>query len=166
MRRFDILLEGVVVGEGIERCGTVWCWSIRDEHKMAPGRLEFWANREEITVRYRDPADYNPDDIPPAAHASDGTPVYTATSPPPDGRVHPKYAGSPINRYFVGAVDDIIRAKRPKLWVFGHTHESIDTLFATTVTAEVTRLVANPYGYHDHDVNPAFNPALVIEVPS
>ncbi len=78
---------------------------------------------------------------------------------PIDRCVHHKYQGSSLNRYFVGDADDVLTNCLPVLWLFGHTHESMDVGFCET------RLVSNPYGYNDHEVNPAFNPALVIGVP-
>ena len=72
--------------------------------------------------------------------------------------VHPKYAGSPLNEFFVGSADHVL-AHAPALWIHGHTHESVD------YTVGRTRVVCNPYGYHDHDLNPHFNPQLVVELP-
>lgn len=73
--------------------------------------------------------------------------------------IHRKYIGSPENCFFVTPMDDVIEEIGPKLWLHGHTHESID------VTAQSgTRIICNPYGYAGHVVNPLFDPKLILEV--
>lgn len=76
--------------------------------------------------------------------------------------VHPKFIGSPLNRFFLGCMtrelDDLIEDRKPAAWLFGHTHESTD------IRIGKTRVVSNPYGYHGHETNPHFNPSLTIEV--
>jgi len=55
--------------------------------------------------------------------------------------VHPKWVGNNTNQFFVADMESVIRENKPKLWVFGHTHEIIrDRLYNTD-------LVANPKGY-------------------
>lgn len=76
--------------------------------------------------------------------------------------VHPRYAGSPINRFFVCDVEDVITdaptRSAPRLWLHGHTHESVDIQIAAT------RIVANPFGYRGHALNPAYSPRLLLKV--
>ncbi len=72
--------------------------------------------------------------------------------------VHPKYAGSNINRFFVGDIESLIRDRQPKLIAHGHTHESCDHMIGET------RVICNPLGYWDHEVNPNFVERLVVEV--
>jgi Icc-related predicted phosphoesterase len=45
-----------------------------------------------------------------------------------------------------------------QLWVHGHTHDSVDLDIAGT------RVVCNPRGYAPDDLNPEFQPGLVVEV--
>jgi Icc-related predicted phosphoesterase len=47
-----------------------------------------------------------------------------------------------LNRFFVNDMSDRINAKKPKLWVHGHTHDSCDY-----IAGERTRVVCNPKGY-------------------
>lgn len=47
----------------------------------------------------------------------------------------------------------------PKLWIHGHTHRSCDHQ-----SIPGTRVISNPYGYHDNDVNPRFIKHLVVEI--
>jgi Icc-related predicted phosphoesterase len=72
---------------------------------------------------------------------------------------HPKYAGDPLNAYFVCDLDDVIERSQPALWIHGHTHESMD------YQAGHTRVTCNPYGYFSFEVNPSFNRRLVIDLP-
>lgn len=59
--------------------------------------------------------------------------------------IHPKYAGSTINRFFLGDISDLlsprIYSETPKVIVHGHTHEPCDYM------AGDTRVVCNPLGY-------------------
>lgn len=72
--------------------------------------------------------------------------------------VHPKYKHDALNDFYVGAVEDLLKFKKPKVWLHGHTHESMDH------KVDETRVVCNPFGYMNKDVNPNFKPDLVIEV--
>jgi Icc-related predicted phosphoesterase len=72
--------------------------------------------------------------------------------------VHPKFADSNLNRFFVGDIEELIRRRQPKLVIHGHTHENCDYLIGET------RVVCNPFGYARHALNPAFREQLVIEV--
>lgn len=51
-----------------------------------------------------------------------------------------QYAGSPLNRFFVGEFGEIFE-QSPALWVYGHTHDKKDQMIKNT------RTVANPLGY-------------------
>lgn len=63
-----------------------------------------------------------------------------------------------INNYFANDLGDWISNLSDTTWLFGHTHDKID------ITIGETRLVANPYGYWAHEINPAFDGFLTIEV--
>ena len=72
--------------------------------------------------------------------------------------VDKKYQGSSLNPFFVCDMEQVIMKNKPKLWLFGHTHESVD------VTIGDTRLVCNPFGYARHEENHRFNPSLVVDI--
>jgi Icc-related predicted phosphoesterase len=72
--------------------------------------------------------------------------------------VHPKYAGSPINAFFVHDMSALIEERKPALAIHGHTHESVD------VTVGATRFLCNPYGYDGHEVNPNFDPGMTVVI--
>lgn len=74
--------------------------------------------------------------------------------------VHPMFKNDPLNDYFRANNDD--RVKQVDLWLFGHTHCSVDTMLGNT------RIVCNPRGYSKqfnlHPENPNFNRNLIIEI--
>lgn len=67
------------------------------------------------------------------------------------------WRGSTLNRFFVGDVPDYLLVV-PKLWIYGHTHDSTDV-----VTEWGGRFVCNPYGYEGHTVNFKHVPYKVID---
>lgn len=69
-----------------------------------------------------------------------------------------KWKSSPLNPFFVHDLRWLIEKRQPKLWIHGHTHEPVDVHIGNT------RLVANPFGYLDHEVQPKFRPDWVVEV--
>lgn len=58
-----------------------------------------------------------------------------------------------FNAYYCSKLD----LSGADLWLHGHTHESCDYVEGTT------RVVCNPRGYR-HQVNPNYNPALVLQI--
>lgn len=72
--------------------------------------------------------------------------------------VAPKYKNSATNHFFVREMDDLIRERRPALWVHGHTHEPVD------VTVGETRIVCNPLGYPGERQAVPFAPAFTVEI--
>jgi predicted phosphohydrolase len=71
--------------------------------------------------------------------------------------VAPRYAGSPLNRYFVHDLGDEV-VSRPKLWIHGHTHDSVDMRVGDC------RVVCNPFGYAGMEENPKFRPDFDVVV--
>jgi len=69
-----------------------------------------------------------------------------------------KWARSPLQPFYVTDMEEVIIDKKPKMWVFGHTHDSHDSMFHDT------RLICNPFGYSNHEENHEFQHDLVIEV--
>ena len=74
--------------------------------------------------------------------------------------IQPKYEGNSLNTYFYANNDE--RVKQADLWLFGHTHSSVD------IVLDKTRVICNPRGYSSyynlHPENPEFNPNLIIEI--
>jgi Icc-related predicted phosphoesterase len=70
--------------------------------------------------------------------------------------IDPRFAGSPLNRFFLCDVGHLLGPARPALWVHGHTHASCEYRIGET------RVVCNPAGYHGENVD--FNPRFVVDV--
>lgn len=62
------------------------------------------------------------------------------------------YPTDELNAYF--APEPVIPTTEVSHWLFGHTHDSVDT------TINNTRYLANPYGYLGHELNHNFHPRL------
>lgn len=67
-----------------------------------------------------------------------------------------RFAGSPLNVFFVHSMDRMIKILKPKLWIHGHTHDSVDCMIGDT------RVVANPFGY-PREINPQFIEKFLVE---
>lgn len=89
-----------------------------------------------------------------------GATVVVTHHAPSTRSVHPRFEGSLINGCFVSDLERLMGAERVRLWIHGHTHDSFD------YTVRGTRVLCNPRGYVVQGVgeNPAFDPALVVEV--
>ncbi len=63
-----------------------------------------------------------------------------------------------LNHYFANDLGGEIAELENVTWLFGHTHDSCDFMLGNT------RMVCNPYGYHNKEVNREFDPFKAIEV--
>jgi predicted phosphodiesterase len=63
-----------------------------------------------------------------------------------------------LNAAFASHLDPIVSASGAALWIHGHTHDSCDYKIATT------RVVCNPRGIAGFELNPRFDPNLVVEI--
>ncbi len=68
------------------------------------------------------------------------------------------YKENPINAFYVSDISDTIKERSPKLWVHGHSHESVDYIF------ENTRIVSNPFGYLNYETNNNFSFYKIVEI--
>lgn len=66
--------------------------------------------------------------------------------------VSPRYRGSLLNDFFEADQEALVRELHPKLWLHGHTHDSVDVMVGET------RVVCNPRGYWPDSLNPNFDP--------
>ncbi|OYV75650.1 MAG: hypothetical protein B7Z66_12050 [Chromatiales bacterium 21-64-14] len=62
-----------------------------------------------------------------------------------------------LNPAFCSDLEPLV--ERARLWVHGHSHDSCDYR-----TASGGRVVCNPRGYHPNELNPEFDPGLVVEI--
>lgn len=70
--------------------------------------------------------------------------------------VHPRWALEKTNGAYTAKCDHLI--DMADLWVYGHTHDSMD------MQPDRARIVCNPRGYKGHELNPNFNPTLLVEI--
>jgi Icc-related predicted phosphoesterase len=83
------------------------------------------------------------------------TVVVTHHGPHPSSLAN-RYREDLLSAAFISDLSAFIERHAPALWVHGHTHVGLDYQVGPT------RIVCNPRGYGSE--NPAFNPALVIDV--
>lgn len=75
-----------------------------------------------------------------------------------------RFNNNDLNRFYLCDMSDVIFDHGPKLWIHGHTHDSLDYKIEHKGNSNrVTRIVCNPRGYY-HEENPEFNKAFVVEV--
>lgn len=63
-----------------------------------------------------------------------------------------------LSAAYVSDLSEVVEQHRLDLWIFGHTHESVDLMFGGT------RVVSNAKGYGAMPQNRAFEPAYTIEI--
>jgi Icc-related predicted phosphoesterase len=77
----------------------------------------------------------------------------------PSGRsIAAEYRDDPITAAYASDLEALIEQTQPLLWVHGHTHRSFDYRIGAT------RVVCNPRGYYGSDLNPEFDPELVVDL--
>jgi len=77
---------------------------------------------------------------------------------PSERSIAARFRGSELNRFFVSPMEDVL-ARRPGLWVHGHTHEPADYVHPSG-----TRVVCNPFGYVGSERNERFDDRLIVDV--
>lgn len=81
---------------------------------------------------------------------------------PSEQSIAARYRAGPqsaLNPAFASNLDALLG--RPALWVHGHTHDSFDY---RAVEGDGARVVCNPRGYYDEELNPDFDPRLLVEL--
>lgn len=61
--------------------------------------------------------------------------------------IHPKYIGSPLNRFFVCEMDDVIEKTKPSYVIHGHSH------CRSNYKIGPARIICNPHGYPNENDN-------------
>lgn len=90
----------------------------------------------------------------------DGKTVVVSHHSPCEQSVHPRYdvPGNHLNSAYASSLDALMGEGKVALWVHGHVHESF------AYERNGTRLASNPRGYTPKNLNPLFNPGLLLEV--
>jgi predicted phosphodiesterase len=87
-----------------------------------------------------------------------GKTVVVTHHAPSEMSSHPRYRGSPLNPAYASRLEPLMLEWEPALWVHGHMHDSSDYEIGAT------RVIANPRGYVGHELNPGFNPTLIVDL--
>jgi predicted phosphodiesterase len=87
----------------------------------------------------------------------DGKTIVVTHHLPHRDSIDPQFHRDPLNPAFASHMPDLVR-QPVTLWVHGHTHCSCDYV------AEGTRVVCNPRGYGPDELNPKFDPMLVVDM--
>lgn len=88
----------------------------------------------------------------------DGVSVVVTHHGPSKKSVHSRYGNDSLNGCYASDLEWVMHKHNPVLWVHGHTHDSHMYKVGNTT------VICNPRGYLGHELNPNFNPALVVEV--
>lgn len=88
----------------------------------------------------------------------DGISIVMTHHAPSSRSVPSRFAADPLTAAYVSDLDDLIERTQPHLWVHGHLHTSSDYVIGST------RVVCNPRGYYPLELNPNFDPELVVEI--
>jgi Icc-related predicted phosphoesterase len=88
----------------------------------------------------------------------DGITIVMTHHAPSMTSVPERFRDDPLTAAYASALDGVIERFQPALWVHGHLHDSCDYRIGKT------RVVCNPRGYAPDELNPRFDPALVVEI--
>jgi len=88
----------------------------------------------------------------------DGVTIVMTHHAPSPRSIAAEYRDDPITAAYASDLEALIERAQPQLWVHGHTHRSFDYRMGPT------RVVCNPRGYCGTDLNPEFDPELVVEL--
>jgi Icc-related predicted phosphoesterase len=92
------------------------------------------------------------------AEPHEGPTVVISHHAPSVASAHDRWRGSALEPYFSAKLENHVLRWQPALWVHGHMHDSAD------YRIDATRVLCNPRGYEGHDLNPDFDPAMLVEV--
>jgi hypothetical protein len=88
----------------------------------------------------------------------DGVTIVMTHHAPSMRSVPDRFRGDLLTAAYASNLDKLIERYQPALWVHGHMHDSFDYQIGKT------RVICNPRGYVPDEVNPSFDPALLVEV--
>lgn len=68
------------------------------------------------------------------------------------------YQNDEHSRFYNGGVEDILQTNQPRLWHFGHTHDTVE------VKQGGIRFICNPLGYPNNHENAQFQPNYTVDL--
>jgi Icc-related predicted phosphoesterase len=68
-----------------------------------------------------------------------------------------RFKEEPVNMFFTCDMEILIKERKPKLWIHGHTHHSFNYMLHNT------HIICNPLGYVGHEVNQEFISNMMID---
>jgi Icc-related predicted phosphoesterase len=87
-------------------------------------------------------------------------PVVVLTHHAPSARsVPPEYATDVLSAAYASKLDDLVDDIAAPLWIHGHMHSS------SRYSIGATEVICNPRGYFGDELNRAFDPNLVVDIP-
>jgi hypothetical protein len=89
----------------------------------------------------------------------DGPTVVVSHHAPSKRSIPPQFINDRRSCAYASHLDEMIEEFQPEVWIHGHIHEAVDPYQIGR-----TRIVSNPRGYVPDDLNPKFDPNLIIEV--
>jgi hypothetical protein len=92
------------------------------------------------------------------ANAFDGITIVMSHHAPSLRSIPDEVINDPLTAAYASNLEPVIERFQPHLWVHGHLHNSSDYKIG------FTRVVCNPRGYTPSELNPQFDPELVIEI--
>jgi hypothetical protein len=88
-----------------------------------------------------------------------GGPTVVMTHHAPSRRsIAGRYASDDLSPAFASDLEVLVAASRAALWQHGHVHDCFDYMLGKT------RVRTNPRGYYGYELNPEFDPNLVIDI--
>lgn len=69
-----------------------------------------------------------------------------------------RFVGDPLTKYFLHDLSGFVEGCGARLWVHGHTHDTMDYRVGQT------RVLCNPFGYRRYEENYGFNDDLLIDL--
>lgn len=88
----------------------------------------------------------------------DGITIVMTHHAPSLNSIRSDFAVDPLAANYVSDLEKLISEWQPALWAHGHLHTSSDYRIGGT------RVLCNPRGYHPFELNPEFDPELVVDI--
>jgi len=127
--------------------------------KRDPPEGQNWSNKNLLPIHtigaHEIALEYLMDEL---AKDHDGPTVVLTHHSPSELSCIPEYIRNPLNTFYASKLDAFVEQCGAALWVHGHVHQSKDYMIGET------RVATNPRGYVGEELNPNFDPNLILEI--